>query len=108
MRAALAAMRRGENYVRAIADDDTELLHANALTAAWPALSGAVAADDALAALRADLEQLEGAHLVQYRRRPSTSTQKYPGEPHRPLSAGCARERGRAYSHASASRLVDA
>ncbi|MBK8132694.1 MAG: glycosyl transferase family 36 [Gammaproteobacteria bacterium] len=106
LRAALAAMRRGESYVRAIADDGTELLHANALTAAWPALSGAVAADDALAALRADLEQLEGAHLVRVQT-PAFDAHSIPWPGRIALYPPGVRENGGQYSH-GASWLVDA
>ena len=106
LRGALAAMRRGERYVRAVSDDGVELLHANALTAAWPALSGAVGAEEARAALRADLAELEGAHLVR--------VQTPPFDEHSPLWPGRialyppgVRENGGQYSH-GASWLVDA
>lgn len=106
LRAALAAMRRGERYVRAIADDGTELLHANALTAAWPALSGAVVADAARAALRADLAQLEGEHLVRVQT-PAFDEDSLPWPGRIALYPPGVRESGGQYSH-GASWLVDA
>jgi cyclic beta-1,2-glucan synthetase len=106
LHAALATLRRGARYVRAIADDGTELLHANALTAAWPALSGAVAAADALAALRADLTQLEGQHLVRVQT-PAFDEHSIPWPGRIALYPPGVRENGGQYSH-GASWLVDA
>jgi len=106
LRTAIAGMRRGERYVRAIDDAGTELLHANALTAAWPALSGAVPAADALAALRAELPQLETEVLVRVQWPPfDERANPWPGRI--ALYPPGVRENGGQYSH-GASWLVDA
>ncbi|MBC7161308.1 MAG: glycosyl transferase family 36 [Immundisolibacter sp.] len=106
LRTALATMRRDARYLRAIADDGTPLLLPNALTAAWPALSGAVPNDTALAALRADLPELESEHLVRVQWPPSDEHSKpWPGRI--ALYPPGVRENGGQYSHGS-SWLVDA
>ena len=106
LRTALATMQRDARYLRAIADDGTQLLLANALTAAWPALSGAVPAQAALAALRADLPELESDHLVRVQWPPSDEHSKpWPGRI--ALYPPGVRENGGQYSHGS-SWLVDA
>ncbi|ANX04944.1 GH36-type glycosyl hydrolase domain-containing protein [Immundisolibacter cernigliae] len=106
LRTALAGMQRDARYLRAIADDGTPLLLPNALTAAWPALSGAVPNDIALAALRADLPELESDHLVRVQWPPSDEHSKpWPGRI--ALYPPGVRENGGQYSHGS-SWLVDA
>jgi len=106
LRTALAGMQRDARYLRAIADDGTPLLLPNALTAAWPALSGAVPHDAALAALRADLPDLESEHLVRVQWPPSHEHSKpWPGRI--ALYPPGVRENGGQYSHGS-SWLVDA
>lgn len=106
LREAIAATRRGARYLRAIDDAGTELLQANALTAAWPALSGAVPAADALAALRAELPQLETEVLVRVQWPPfDERSSPWPGRI--ALYPPGVRENGGQYSH-GASWLVDA
>ena len=106
LRTALATLRRDARYLRAIADDGTQLLQPNALTAAWPALSGAVPADLALAALRADLPTLESDHLVRVQWPPfDERSNPWPGRI--ALYPPGVRENGGQYSH-GASWLVDA
>ncbi|GMU45877.1 MAG: hypothetical protein AMXMBFR26_06590 [Porticoccaceae bacterium] len=106
LRTAIAGVRRGARYLRAIDDTGTELLHANALTAAWPALSGAVPAADALAALRAELPQLETEVLVRVQWPPfDEHANPWPGRI--ALYPPGVRENGGQYSH-GASWLVDA
>lgn len=103
---ALDAMWRDGRYVRAITDAGQELLHPNALTAAWPLLSGAVAPERGAAALAADLPHLERADMVLVQDPPFT-------EQSRPWPGRIAdyppgvRENGGQYSHGS-SWLVDA
>jgi cyclic beta-1,2-glucan synthetase len=65
-----------------------------------------VAADDALAALRADLEQLEGAHLVRVQT-PAFDAHSIPWPGRIALYPPGVRENGGQYSH-GASWLVDA
>ncbi|WP_448510484.1 GH36-type glycosyl hydrolase domain-containing protein [Immundisolibacter sp.] len=106
LRTALATLRHDARYLRAIADDGTPLLLPNALTAAWPALSGAVPNDTALAALRADLPELESDHLVRVQWPPCDEHSKpWPGRI--ALYPPGVRENGGQYSH-GASWLVDA
>jgi cyclic beta-1,2-glucan synthetase len=106
LREAIAQMRRGRGYARAIDDDGNMLLQANALTAAWPALSGAVSADEALTALLADLPELETDLVVRVQWPPfDEHTRPWPGRIG--LYPPGVRENGGQYSH-GASWLVDA
>lgn len=106
LREAIATMRRGARYLRAVDDAGTALLHANALTAAWPALSGAVPAADARAALLAELPQLETEALVRVQWPPfDERSTPWPGRI--ALYPPGVRENGGQYSH-GASWLVDA
>jgi cyclic beta-1,2-glucan synthetase len=64
LRTALAAMWRGERFVRATTDAGEELVFADALTSAWPVLSGAVGFEQGRAAVEHALSQLEREDLV--------------------------------------------
>jgi cyclic beta-1,2-glucan synthetase len=57
-------MWRGERFVRATTDAGEELLFADALTSAWPVLSGAVGFEQGRTAVETALGQLERDHLV--------------------------------------------
>jgi cyclic beta-1,2-glucan synthetase len=58
--AALAAMRRGERFVRLTTDAGEEVVRADALTAAWPVLSGAVDFETGRSVVEAALRDLVG------------------------------------------------
>ena len=64
LREALAAMWRGERFVRATTDAGEELLFADALTSAWPVLSGAVGFEQGRTAVESALRELERDDLV--------------------------------------------
>jgi cyclic beta-1,2-glucan synthetase len=64
LRTALAGMWRRERFVRAITDAGEELLFADALTSAWPVLSGAVGFEQGRTAVENALHQLERDDLV--------------------------------------------
>jgi cyclic beta-1,2-glucan synthetase len=64
LRAALAGMWRGERFVRATTDTGEELVFADALTSAWPVLSGAVDFEQGRTAVESALRQLECDDLV--------------------------------------------
>ena len=64
LRTALASMWRGERFVRATTDAGEELVFADALTSAWPVLSGAVGFEQGRTAVESALRQLERDDLV--------------------------------------------
>ena len=64
LRTALACMWRGERFVRATTDAGEELVFADALTSAWPVLSGAVGFDQGRTAVETALRELERDDLV--------------------------------------------
>jgi len=64
LRTALASMWRGERFVRATTDAGEELVFADALTSAWPVLSGAVGFEQGRTAVETALRQLERDDLV--------------------------------------------
>ena len=64
LRTALASMWRGERFVRATTDTGEELVFADALTSAWPVLSGAVGFEQGRTAVETALRQLERDDLV--------------------------------------------
>jgi len=106
LRHALDAMWRDGRYVRAVADSGEELIFADALTAAWPALSGAADSDRAALAVACGLAELEKDNLVLLLAPPFTeSSRPFPGRI-ADYPPGI-RENGGQYSH-GASWLVDA
>lgn len=106
LRTAIARQRDGARFARAIDDAGAALFQTNALTAAWPALSGAVTDAESLAALRADLPELEAATLVRAQWPPfDVRAKPWPGRI--ALYPPGVRENGGQYSH-GASWLVDA
>jgi len=64
LRQALDALWRDGRYVRAITDNGREMTYADAINAAWPALSGAADFDRAADALVHGLRELEKEHIV--------------------------------------------
>jgi cyclic beta-1,2-glucan synthetase len=110
LRAALAPTWRddaqGRGYLRATDDGGAELRYAGSLMSAWPALSGAVDAARARAALEAGLEHLEKDDRVLLLTPPfDEHSRPYPGRiAEYPPGV---RENGGQYSH-GASWLVDA
>jgi cyclic beta-1,2-glucan synthetase len=64
LRAALAGAWRVERFLRAYTDEGEELAFADALTAAWPVLSGAVDFERGRLAVESTLEHLERDNLV--------------------------------------------
>ena len=110
LREALDAMWRddaaGAGYLHAITDDGDELRFASGLVTAWPALSGAVDLDRAIAALEGGLARLEKDNRVLLLAPPfKESSKPYPGRiAEYPPGV---RENGGQYSH-GASWLVDA
>jgi cyclic beta-1,2-glucan synthetase len=106
LRRALDAMWRDGRYVRAITDTGEEMTFADALNAAWPAISGAADFDRAAAAVHHGLRELEKEHLVLLLSPPFTEhSRPYPGKI-ADYPPGV-RENGGQYSHGT-SWLVDA
>lgn len=102
----LEAMWRRDRYVRAITDEGVELAWQDALTGAWPTLSGAVGLKRGVAALEGALAGLEQPNQVLVLTPPFGETS--------PVVAGKiadyppgVRENGGQYSHGS-SWLIDA
>ncbi len=103
---ALAAMWRGERFVRAITDKGEELIFADALTAAWPVISDAAEPEIGATALTAALRDLERDQLIVLLAPPfDEASEPYPGRI-ASYPPGV-RENGGQYSH-GASWLVDA
>ena len=106
LRSALAAMWRGDRFLRATMDDGSELAIWDALMPAWAALSGAVEPAQALHALESALARLERSNLIQL-------VEPAFGEESKPYPGRIAdyppgvRENGGQYTH-GASWLVDA
>jgi cyclic beta-1,2-glucan synthetase len=106
LRAALAASWRGERFLRAFTDAGAELSFADALTAAWPVLAGAVGFERGRAAVEGALSKLERDDLVLLLTPPFDARSR----PHPGRIADYppgVRENGGQYSH-GASWLVDA
>lgn len=106
LRSALDAMWRDDRYVRVISDRGQEMTFADALTASWPVLSGAVNFERGLTAVESALSSLEKDNLVLLLHPPFTgASQPYPGRiiDYPPG----VRENGGQYSH-GASWFVDA
>ena len=103
---ALDACWRGDRYVRAFADDGAEFLAVGAMSAAWPALSGAALGERGRKALEHALGELDKGDRVLLVTPPYDETSKpFPGR-----SADYppgVRENGGQYSHGS-SWFVDA
>ncbi|MBB4198398.1 hypothetical protein CCR94_22405 [Rhodoblastus sphagnicola] len=103
---ALDACWRGDRYVRAFADDGAEFLSLGAMSAAWPALSGAAQGERGRKALEHALAELDKGDRVLLVTPPYDETSKpFPGR-----SADYppgVRENGGQYSHGS-SWFVDA
>jgi cyclic beta-1,2-glucan synthetase len=97
---------RETRFVRAFTDDGEELAYADALTAAWPVLSGAVDFERSRMALEAALLELERADMVLLLSPPfGPDSHPNPGKiAHYPEGV---RENGGQYSHGS-SWLIDA
>ncbi len=106
LRTALAGMWRGERFVRATTDAGEELVFADALTSAWPVLSGAVGFEQGRTAVENALRQLERDDLVLLLAPPFSETSR--PDPGRigEYPPGV-RENGGQYSH-GVSWLVDA
>lgn len=103
---ALAWAWQGDRFLRAVTDRGEFLDYADALTAAWPMLSGAVRFSQARQALLGGVAALERPGLVQLLHPPFTEgSRPYPGR----IAAypPGVRENGGQYSHGS-SWLVDA
>jgi cyclic beta-1,2-glucan synthetase len=106
LRTALASMWRVERYLRATTDAGEELVFADALTAAWPVLSGAVDFVRGRLAVESALEHLERDNLVLLLSPPFESTSRpFPGRI-ADYPPGV-RENGGQYSH-GVSWLIDA
>ncbi|MCX8044907.1 MAG: glycosyl transferase family 36 [Desulfobacterota bacterium] len=81
LRHALDSMWRDGRYVRAITDDGREMVFADALTAAWPAISGAADPDRSAQALLHGLQDLEKENMVLLLTPPFTEhADPYPGK----------------------------
>lgn len=106
LRQALDAMWRDGRYVRAITDTGEEMIFADALNAAWPAISGAADFDHSAAAVEHGLRDLEKENMVLLLSPPFTEhSRPYPGKI-ADYPPGV-RENGGQYSHGT-SWLVDA
>jgi cyclic beta-1,2-glucan synthetase len=106
LREALDAMWRGDRYVRAITDDGIEMRFADALTAAWPVISGAADFERGARAMEKALQDLEKDRRVLLLDPPFTERSPiFPGKL-ADYPPGV-RENGGQYSH-GASWLVDA
>ena len=106
LKTALECAWRGDHYILAFADDGRDLDRMNAMTAAWPILSGAVAFERGLAALEGPLEHLEKSDRILLLDPPFSETaDPYPGRI-ADYPPGV-RENGGQYSH-GASWAVDA
>jgi cyclic beta-1,2-glucan synthetase len=105
LRVALRAFRREARYAIATDDDGAELTGDNALLAAWPALSGAVDAEEGLTTILAGLRALERDDRILLLDPPYTDdSHPYPGRiTEYPEGV---RENGGQYSH-GVSWLVD-
>jgi len=106
LRAALTRMARGERFVRAIDDRGHELLLDDALSAAWPVLSGLVGLDEGRRLVLRALDALERDGMVLLLHPPfDEASDPYPGR----IAAypPGVRENGGQYSH-GVSWLVDA
>jgi len=106
LREALDRMWRGERYVRVVHDSGAEMVFADALTAAWPAISGAADFERSRVAVEHALRVLEKDRMVLLLDPPFTeASDPYPGRI-ADYPPGV-RENGGQYSH-GASWLVDA
>lgn len=106
LRTALEKLRHEHGFPRALADDGTVISFADALTAAWPILSGVGADAENLAALEKTVAVLEKDHSVLLLSPPFTEQDDpYPGRIAK-YPPGV-RENGGQYSHGS-SWLIDA
>jgi len=106
LRTALASMWRVERYLRATTDAGEDLIFADALTAAWPVLSGAVDFERGRLAVESALEHLERDNLVLLLAPPfESSSRPFPGRI-ADYPPGV-RENGGQYSH-GVSWLIDA
>jgi cyclic beta-1,2-glucan synthetase len=106
LKTALDCAWRRDHYIIAFADDGRDLDRMNAMTAAWPILSGAVAFERGLAALEGPLERLEKSDRILLIDPPFSETaDPYPGRI-ADYPPGV-RENGAQYSH-GASWAVDA
>ncbi len=106
LRGALAAMARGDRFVRAIDDRGRELLVSDALSAAWPVLAGLVDLEQGRRIVLAALDSLERDGMVLLLHPPfDEQSDPYPGR----IAAypQGVRENGGQYSH-GVSWLVDA
>ncbi|HEY8155758.1 MAG TPA: glycosyl transferase family 36 [Myxococcota bacterium] len=106
LRTALASMWRTERYLRATTDAGEDLSFADALTAAWPVLSGAVDFERGRLAVESALEHLERDNLILLLAPPfEASSRPFPGRI-ADYPPGV-RENGGQYSH-GVSWLIDA
>lgn len=106
LQTALRRMARGDRFVRAVDDRGRELLLDDALSAAWPVLSGAVELDEGRRLVEAALGALQQDGMVLLLSPPFDETSEpYPGR----IAAypPGVRENGGQYSH-GVSWLVDA
>jgi cyclic beta-1,2-glucan synthetase len=106
LRAALEQTWRGERFLRAFTDAGEELSFADALTAAWPVLSGAVSFEQGRTAVEGALAQLERDGLVLLLA-PAFEADSKPAPGRIADYPPGVRENGGQYSHGS-SWLIDA